>query len=122
MRRMYEYGCHECGWYGDLLLVSPAPDTTECRHCGAQAKRKFAIRGLMRSGRDLAAIAPAAGSVDCKDNPDVPGLCHIAPGARRAAIAAHRGDETTLSSERAKQKRKFEQSGPPKLSDVVHSH
>lgn len=122
MRRMYEYGCGGCGWRGDRLLPSPAPDVVECGHCGASANRRFAIRGIMRSGRDLAAIAPAAGSTDCRDNPDVPGLCHIAPGARRAAIAAHRRDETTLASERARQKRQFEEVGPPKLSDVIHTH
>lgn len=76
----------------------------------------------MKSGRDLAAIAPASGSTECIDNPDVPGLCHIAPQARRAAIAAHRGDDTTLASERAAQKRRFEESGPPPLSEIIHTH
>jgi len=122
MRRMFEYGCAACGWQGDKLLSAPAPDTISCRRCGADASRRYAIRGLLRSGSDLARIAPAAGSVDCRDNPDVPGLCHIAPGARRAAIASHRGDETTLNAERAQQKRRFEESGPPALSDVVHAH
>lgn len=122
MRRMFEYRCGDCGWQGDMLLAAPAPATAECRRCGAPAARSYAVRGLMRSGASLAAIAPAAGSTECRDNPDVPGLCHIAPGARRAAIAAHRGDDTTLSAERAAQKRRFEQNGPPKLSDIVHTH
>lgn len=76
----------------------------------------------MRSGESLQSIAPASGSLDCVDNPDVPGLCHIAPQARRAAIAAHRGDDTTLANERNAQKRSFEENGPPPLSDIIHSH
>lgn len=122
MRRLFDFACSSCGWFGEQYLQAPAPEKVNCDSCEGLATRKYTIRGLVRSGASLQSIAPAAGSIDCVDNPDVPGLCHIAPQARRAAIAAHRGDDTTLEAERSKQKRQFEQNGPPKLSDIVHTH
>jgi hypothetical protein len=80
------------------------------------------MAGLLKTGSSLSAIAPAGGSTECNDNPDVPGLCHVATPARRTLIAQHRGDDHTLAQERAKQKQHFEEKGPVPLSDVVHSH
>jgi hypothetical protein len=122
MGRLFDYKCVSCGWSGEKFLSTPAPEQVSCSGCNGLADRRFSIRGLLRSGSSLQEIAPASGSIECVDNPDVPGLCHIAPQARRAAIAAHRGDETTLAAERTKQKQKFEQNGPPKLSEVIHTH
>ncbi|PZG77204.1 hypothetical protein C1I97_36980 [Streptomyces sp. NTH33] len=61
--------------------------------------------------------------MDCRDNPDVPGLCHVAPGARRALIARHRGDVDTYERERKRRTRELERNGPSALSSVfTHTH
>lgn len=122
MRRLFDYRCRTCGWQGEAFVTVPAAPTLDCGSCTAQADRMYSVAGLLRSGASLSAIAPAGGSTECKDNPDVPGLCHVAPAARRTLIAQHRGDDHTLSQERAKQKRRFEEKGPVPLKDVIHTH
>lgn len=122
MRRLFDYRCKQCGWQGEALVAVPAAPTIGCRSCAAPAQRVYSMAGLMKTGSSLSAIAPAGGSTECKDNPDVPGLCHVAPAARRTLIAQHRGDDHTLAGERAQQQRRFEEKGPVPLSDVVHAH
>jgi putative FmdB family regulatory protein len=122
VKRLFDYRCRTCGWQGEAMVSVPADPTIDCRSCAAPASRVYSVAGLMRSGASLSAIAPAAGSTHCSDNPDVPGLCHVAPTARRTLIAQHRGDDHTLARERARQKRDFEEKGPVPLKDVVHTH
>ncbi|KAD3720570.1 hypothetical protein GD627_07090 [Arthrobacter yangruifuii] len=122
MRRLFDYRCRTCGWQGEAFVTVPAAPTLDCGSCTAQADRVYSVAGLLRSGASLSAIAPAGGSTECKDNPDVPGLCHVAPAARRTLIAQHRGDDHTLSQERAKQQRRFEEKGPVPLNDVIQTH
>ncbi len=122
-RKLFDYRCHHCRWEGEVYAATPAPVTHACPSCGEQARRRYTSAGLARSSTSLAAIAPAAGSVDCRDNADVPGLCHVAPAARRALIARHRGDVDTYERETVRQTREFEQNGPPPANKVfLHSH
>lgn len=122
MRRLFDYRCPSCGWAGERLEVVPAPRATACGRCPGAAVRRYTTAGLRRTGDSLAAIAPAAGSTECRDNPDVPGLCHVAPAARRSLIAQHRGDDDTLTSERVRQTRSYELNGPVPLEQVLHTH
>ncbi|GAB32868.1 hypothetical protein [Gordonia otitidis] len=122
MKMMFDYGCGDCGWLGESLLTLPAPATIPCVDCGRPSRRRYTTAGLKRSAEGLAAIAPAGGSIACRDNPDVPGLCHVAPKARRAMIARHRGDDHTLSRELARQTAEFESRGPVPLQDVIDVH
>lgn len=122
MLRIFDYRCGECPWRGEILRRPPAPLTDQCPQCASEARRVYSIAGILRTGESLASIAPASGSTDCVDNPDVPGLCHVKPTARRAMIARHRGDDFTFAREQKRQKREFEQFGAPKLSDVVETH
>lgn len=122
MRRLFDYRCTVCGWHGELFMSVPADTTIACQECAQPAKRVYSMAGLLRSGSSMNAIAPAGGSIECKDNPDVPGLCHVAPAGRRTMIAQHRGDDHTLSQERAKQKRQYEEHGPVPLRKVLHTH
>lgn len=122
MRRLFDYRCTACGWAGERLVDVPAPRALACARCPEEAVRRYTTAGLRRSGESLTAISPAAGSTDCRDNPDVPGLCHVAPGARRSLIAQHRGDDDTLAAERARQTRRFEERGPVPLDQVLHTH
>lgn len=122
MKRLFDYQCKACGCHSEALVTVPAPATIDCNSCNAPAQRVYSMAGLLKSGSSLNAIAPAGGSTACNQNPDVPGLCHVAPAARRTLIAQHRGDDHTLSQERAKQQRRFEEKGPVPLSDVVHAH
>lgn len=122
MKRLFDYHCKACGWHGEALVTVPAPSSMDCLGCSSSARRVYSMAGLLKSGSSLSAIAPAGGSTKCNENPDVPGLCHVAPGARRTLIAQHRGDDHTLIQERAKQQRRFEENGPVPLSDVVHAH
>lgn len=122
MRRLFDYRCAGCGWAGERLVEIPAPRTLACARCPQEASRRYTTAGLRRSGGSLTAIAPAAGSTDCRDNPDVPGLCHVAPAARRSMIARYRGDDDTLAAERARQTRHYEQHGPVPLDQVLHTH
>jgi hypothetical protein len=60
---------------------------------------------------------------DCFENPDVPGLCHVGPAAKKALIARFRGDEETLKTEQTRQSVEFERHGPPQMNQVAsHSH
>jgi hypothetical protein len=120
---LFDYRCEVCAWDAELLASTPAPLTHPCPSCGSTARRRYTTAGLRRSGAALAAVAPAAGGVDCRQNADVPGLCHVAPSARRGLIARHRGDVDTYRVEEARQRRSFEQYGPPPLSSVfTHVH
>lgn len=122
MRRLFDYRCPSCGWAGERLEEVPAPRAAACGRCPGEALRRYTTAGLRRTGDALAAIAPAAGSTACRDNPDVPGLCHVAPAARRSLIARHRGDDDTLAAERARQTRRYELDGPVPLEQVLHTH
>lgn len=122
MKRLFDYQCRQCGWQGEAMVTVPADPTIDCLSCQAPARRMYSMAGLLKTGSSLSAIAPAGGSTKCHENPDVPGLCHVGPAARRTLIAQHRGDDHTLAQERAKQQKRFEEKGPVPLSDVVHSH
>lgn len=121
VRILFDYHCPACAWTGELRLPAPAPRAHACPSCGGAAHRRYTTAGLARSGAALTGIAPAAGSVACRDNADVPGLCHVAPGARRALLARHRGDTDTYQRERRRQQQTFETHGPPPL-DQVFTH
>ncbi|MFH5823177.1 hypothetical protein [Georgenia sp. AZ-5] len=122
-RMLFDYRCTACTWEGEVYAETPAPLSQQCPACGDEARRRYTTAGLARSGRSLAAIAPAGGSIDCRDNADVPGLCHVAPSARRGLIAYHRGDVETYQAEKKRQTREFEQNGPPPAANVfAHGH
>ncbi|MET4538630.1 hypothetical protein ABIE37_000385 [Arthrobacter bambusae] len=66
--------------------------------------------------------ATTAGT-DCFENPDVPGLCHVAPAAKKTLIARYRRDDETLKAEQSKQTANYELHGPPPMAQVAsHSH
>jgi putative FmdB family regulatory protein len=122
-RLLFDYRCSGCRADVELFMDTPAPPTTECPRCEGQARRRYTSRGLALSGEGLRAVAPAAGGIDCRDNPDVPGLCHVAPSARRRLIARHRGDTDTYEAETRRQTREFEAKGPAPLETVItHGH
>lgn len=122
-RLLFDYRCPDCSSDFEALTLTPAPPTMTCPSCEGEARRRYTSRGLARSGDSLRAIAPAAGSIDCRDNADVPGLCHVAPSVRRRMVARHRGDVETYEAETKRQTREFETSGPKTIQQVIsHSH
>ncbi|GAA3326129.1 hypothetical protein [Paeniglutamicibacter sulfureus] len=122
-RMFFDYRCGDCAADSEFFIPAPAPESQDCPVCSGVARRRYTSRGLGRSGASLAAVAPAAGSIDCRDNADVPGLCHVAPSARRRMVARHRGDLETYEAETKRQTREFETSGPKTVHQVVgHSH
>ena len=113
-----DYRCGTCSAVTETFTHPPAPSRQLCSHCGGVACRRYGLAGL--TGR---AAAPAAGSTTCVDNPDVPGLCHVGPAAKRTLIARHRGDGDTLAHEQQRQRTEYERFGPPDSSSVrSHSH
>lgn len=122
-RLFFDYRCPDCSTDVEFFVSTPAPPTMECPSCSGEARRRYTSRGLARSGAALAAIGPAAGSIDCRDNADVPGLCHVAPSVRRRMVARHRGDVETYEAETTRQTREFEATGPKTVQQVIsHSH
>lgn len=122
-RLLFDYRCTECRADIELFVPTPAPPTMECPECAGEARRRYTSKGLALTGESLRAVAPASGGTDCRDNPDVPGLCHVAPSARKRLIARHRGDVDTYEAETKRQTREFEAKGPAKLHRVIsHSH
>lgn len=116
---MVDYKCPACGTQYETLVRSPAPTTRACVGCGSDARRLFTTAGLVRRG---GSPVRAAGT-DCFENPDVPGLCHVGPAAKKALIARYRGDEETLKAEQTRQAVDFERHGPPSMNQVAsHSH
>src|SRR4051812_4270025 len=104
-RLLFDYRCTQCRADIELFVPTPAPPTTPCPACEGEARRRYTSKGLALSGEGLQAVAPASGGIDCRDNPDVPGLCHVAPSARRRLIARHRGDVDTYEAETKRQTR-----------------
>ncbi|GAA3884404.1 hypothetical protein GCM10022381_28230 [Leifsonia kafniensis] len=116
---LVDYKCSECQAVAEALVARPAPANAVCARCGADARRQFTTAGLMRG----ASIAPRITSTACADNPDVPGLCHVGPAAKKSLIARYRGDDRTLAAEQKRQTREFEQVGPPAPEKVFgHAH
>ncbi|WP_262103872.1 FmdB family zinc ribbon protein [Arthrobacter sp. Marseille-P9274] len=118
-RLLFDYRCTECRADIELFVPTPAPPSMECPACAGEARRRYTSRGLALRGESLRAVAPASGGVECRDNADVPGLCHVAPAARRRLISRHRGDVETYEAETKRQTREFEAKGPPKLHQVI---
>ncbi len=116
---MVDYKCPSCGTQYETLVRSPAPTSCACVGCGSDARRLFTTAGLGRRGTSP---VTAAGT-DCFENPDVPGLCHVGPAAKKALIARYRGDEETLKAEQTRQTVDYERHGPPPMDQVAsHSH
>ncbi|WP_425383295.1 hypothetical protein Rruber_00401 [Rhodococcus ruber] len=114
---LVDYRCPECGETAEELVPTPAPEHHPCRRCGAESYRRFTSAGLLGRARP-----PAAGSTACIDNPDVPGLCHVGPDAKRSLVARFRGDSATYEAEHRRQTRRFEQTGPPDPRRVTGHH
>lgn len=115
---LVDYRCVSCDATTESLTATTPPLRQTCARCGDTARRRYTTAGL--AGR---ATAPAAGSTACVDNPDVPGLCHVGPEAKRTLIARHRGDTDTLAREQQRQRAEFERSGPPDPARVLgHTH
>ncbi|MDV7356626.1 hypothetical protein R4282_26875 [Rhodococcus oxybenzonivorans] len=115
---LVDYRCGACAVTTETLTCTPVPPHRLCPRCGGDAHRRYGAAGL--TGR---ATAPAAGSTACVDNPDVPGLCHVGPAAKRTLIARHRGDTDTLAREQQRQRAEYERSGPPDSGQIRgHSH
>ena len=70
-RLLFDYRCSGCRADVELFMDTPAPATTECPACAGEARRRYTSRGLALTGKSLRAMAPAAGGIDCRDNPDV---------------------------------------------------
>lgn len=114
-----DYKCSGCGAVTEAFVARPAPDAGTCPGCGAPTRRLFTTAGLKRPDGTLTKVT----GTGCVDNPDVPGLCHVGPVARKALIARYRGDDVVLAQEQRRQTEAYERSGPPALEGVAsHSH
>lgn len=112
---LVDYRCRSCQAAFEAYLAGPIPGTTACPACGEDARRLFSTAGL--AGK----VAAPASNVDvsCTSNWSVPGLCHVAPSARKALVARYMGDDKTYAAERKKQQETFERQGPPPLASVL---
>ncbi len=114
---LVDYYCPACRVSLEQFATQPFPSSVPCPDCGSTTRRRYT--GARLVGR---ATPPASGSTACVDNPDVPGLCHVGPDAKRTLIARHRGDDVTLAVEQARQQARFEQMGAPRAERVGHTH
>ncbi|MGD9525586.1 MAG: hypothetical protein AB7G36_12500 [Candidatus Nanopelagicales bacterium] len=121
MTILVEYRCAACGVRTEHFVARPAPSTLECRLCGGDSRRSFATAGLI-SGRDGGRqTAPPSLDVSCRNNPDVPGLCHLTPAARERLVARARRDGRAEEAAVAKQERRLAD-GLPVQEVVAHDH
>jgi DNA-directed RNA polymerase subunit RPC12/RpoP len=122
MTILVEYRCTTCGARTEHFVATPAPSTLECRLCGEDSRRSFATAGLMSTpGTGPAPKREATIDVSCRNNPDVPGLCHLSPEGRERLVARARRD--TRAEERIIEKQeRHAAEGRPAPSLVSHDH
>ncbi|MGQ0481944.1 MAG: hypothetical protein ACT4O0_13115 [Pseudonocardia sp.] len=119
---LVDYRCDNCLGTSEHLVSNPVPPTVSCPACLSSARRRFAPVGL--GGR---AAAPVDRPVQsnralCRDNPDVPGLCHMTPDAARTWVARARRDNRALERELAHQERTLKENPGKVLEPVSHTH
>lgn len=115
---LVDYKCSTCGVRVEHVVSHPIPGQQICR-CEGTMTRRYSFGGLTGTAEGPSATA----DLSCAANRTIPGFCHFGAAARRRAHAAWTGDDKTYESELRKQTRRFEQAGPPSLSEVVaHVH
>lgn len=119
---LVDYRCDRCHGVSEHRVHAPAPATVPCPACRAPARRRFAAVGLLRGTPAPAPQPRTAPRALCRDNPDVPGLCHMTPDAARAWVARARGDNRTLDRELARQERAQRENPGAVVDPVSHDH
>jgi len=119
---LVDYRCDNCLGTSEHLVSNPVPATVSCPACLSSARRRFAPVGL--SGRASAPVDQPVQSnrALCRDNPDVPGLCHMTPDAARTWVARARKDNRALERELAYQERTLKENPGKVLEPVSHTH
>ena len=124
MSLLVDYRCDRCLGCTEAWVHSPVPATKPCPACGGMAKRVWSPVGHLRgpaapSGRPE---APQLAEPLCVRNPDVPGLCHMAPSAGRAWLARARKDNRALDRELERQEQAAAVRLPTLADAVAHDH
>lgn len=117
---LVDFQCGTCGGRFERLVTSPPPAEVPCAACRLPARRMFSPVGLVGAAVPPSTAPPPAPT--CRDNPDVPGLCHMTPSAARAWVARARRDNRGLERELARQERALAETGAPGAEPVHHDH
>ncbi len=119
---LVDYRCDNCLGTSEHLVSNPVPATATCPACLSSARRRFAPVGL--AGRASAPVDKPVQSnrALCRDNPDVPGLCHMTPDAARTWVARARKDNRALECELAYQERTLKENPGKVMEPVSHTH
>ena len=90
---LVDYRCDNCLGTSEHLVSNPVPATVSCPACLSSARRRFAPVGL--SGRASAPVDQPVQSnrALCRDNPDVPGLCHMNPSSAVGQATSRSGED-----------------------------
>ncbi|MBS4729020.1 hypothetical protein MSM1_11975 [Mycobacterium sp. SM1] len=124
---LVDYRCPTCCGRVERFVSTPPPAVMPCPACGAAARRRYRPVSLGGVARPPAADGPADWAPSCRDYPDVPGLCHLAPPAARAWVARARRDHRLLERELQRQEHALRErddapAGEPVRHDHGHSH
>ncbi|GAA5122449.1 hypothetical protein GCM10023339_40880 [Alloalcanivorax gelatiniphagus] len=134
---MVDYRCTVCNGVFEQLVEAPPRSTAACAACHGESRRLFGTAGLIgaarrtnassatRPGRPGSRSSPSSpsgqGAIDCRDNPDVPGLCHLSREAAEVWVARARNDDKALKAAYTRQEKILE-SGGTLSATGAHAH
>jgi putative FmdB family regulatory protein len=117
---LVDYRCPRCEGITERRVPAPPPAELTCPACGSAARRVFSpvrLGGVARApGKP-----PPRREPQCRDDPGVPGICHMEPSAARAWAARAHGDNRALDREIERQERRLA-AAPDEPVSPVHQH
>ena len=129
---IYEYLCRTC--FGRFSLLRPmqaAHASTSCGVCGGESDRAVSNFAVSTGGKPQPAMRPERSPSRgvrqaplCLQRPEVPLLCHMAPGAAEAWVARANGRHEQYQEKEARSAETRQAEGlPAKVDDAsAHAH
>jgi hypothetical protein len=98
MSILVEYRCQECTGRQEQWVDGAVPPTTVCRACGGSSVRRLGgtLLGARSAGPEQESESARRTGDPCRDFPDVPRVCHMAPSVARRWAAQVCGDNRAL--------------------------